>query len=96
MNIITKQQLQKHLENPDNFFLLDVRSQEEYEAGHVPTAILAPWETVTERVRGLKPDTPLVLYCRTQTRAQKAATILKDAGYNNVSVYAGGYEDWTH
>lgn len=78
----------------DRFFLLDVREREEYEAGHLPAAILAPWNRVAEKVLGLKPTTELILYCRTGVRAGRAAQILTSLGFRNVSVYKPGWVEW--
>lgn len=96
MKLLTKQELQDKLADTAPFFLLDVREAEEYSEGKIPGAILAPWHEVTEKVSGLKPQTELVLYCRTNGRAKKAAHLLEQAGFSNVSVYAGGWSEWNH
>ena len=92
---IQKPELLKLLDqlSPD-FFLLDVRDQDEYEAGHIPTAILAPWENITEKVSGIPKNKHLILYCRTGIRAQKAGKMLEQAGYNNILVYVPGWIEW--
>lgn len=96
MQIISKQQLVEKLENLKThpFFLLDVREEEEFDAGHIPKAVLAPWHEIINKVKGLKPEVELILYCRTGVRAQKAAHSLEAHGFNNISVYKGGWQDW--
>lgn len=95
MTIITKQELLELQKDSQNF-VFDVREEDEYEYGHIPQAILAPWHSITERVAGLKPQTPIILYCNTGVRAQKAAKMLEDKNFTNVSVYRGGWEDWNN
>lgn len=94
MRTVGLAELKRKLTDPGRFFLLDVREAEEYEAGHLPGAILAPWDRVAEKVRGLKPSTELVLYCRTGVRAGRAAQTLASLGFHNVSVYQPGWVEW--
>jgi rhodanese-related sulfurtransferase len=97
METITKPELVDLLKNPTpNFFILDVRELYEYEAGHIPTAIYAPWENIIKRTSGIPKDTNLILYCRTGIRAVKAVKMLEQSGYTNIKVYVGGFEDWTN
>lgn len=77
-----------------SFFLIDTREVEEYEVGHIPGALLMPWHSIEERVRGIKPHKEFILYCNTGVRAQKAARSLEGNGFSNVLVYSGGWEEW--
>lgn len=95
MNFIDLQKLQSHLNSEDkNFFLIDTRETEEYNAGHLPGALFIPWHMIDEKIGGIKKDKPLILYCRTNNRAARAAGTLETLGYTNVSVYKGGWEEW--
>ncbi len=72
---------------------VDVRTREEYEAGHLDGALLFPLDTITsERAAELlgPKDTVIVLYCRSGRRASAALGLLKDLGYSKV-YNAGGY-----
>ncbi len=93
MRLITKPELLELIEDT-NPFVLDVREAEEYEQGHIPQSILAPWHSITKRVEGMKPQTPIILYCRANGRAKKAATLLENNGFTDVSVYEGGWQEW--
>ena len=95
MKEITKSELQSLLSSEFKGFILDTREPEEYEEGHINTAILAPWHSILEKVSGIKKDTPLILYCRTGVRAIKSARLLEQAGFNNITLYTGSYQDWT-
>ena len=76
--------------------ILDVRSEDEYLAGHVPGAILVPVKSLAEHLDNLKAhekDT-VVLYCQSGRRASNAATLLEDAGFRDVRLLEGNYPAW--
>jgi rhodanese-related sulfurtransferase len=64
--------------------LVDVRSREEYGAGHVPGAINLPVQELPRRMAELPRDKPLVLYCRSGHRSGRATDMLRQAGYSGV------------
>ncbi len=94
MKTITSAELKNKLNTDADFFLIDVRSNEEYDQGHIAKALFGPWETITERVKGIKPSQELILYCNTGVRAKKAASALEEVGYNNLSVLIPGWIEW--
>ena len=73
---------------------IDVRSAEEFNAGHLQGAVNIPHDKIIEGVKALgsAKDEPINLYCRSGRRAEAALTELKNAGYTNV-INHGGYED---
>ncbi len=73
---------------------IDVRSAEEFNAGHLQDAVNIPHDKIVEGVKaiGSDKDAPINLYCRSGRRAEAALTELKNAGYTNVT-NRGGYED---
>ena len=73
---------------------IDVRSAEEFNAGHLQNAVNIPHDKIIEGVKALgsDKDAPINLYCRSGRRAEAALTELKNAGYTNVTNH-GGYED---
>lgn len=73
---------------------IDVRSAEEFNAGHLQDAVNIPHDKIIEGVKaiGSDKDAPINLYCRSGRRAEAALTELKNAGYTNVTNH-GGYED---
>ena len=64
--------------------LVDVRTREEFAAGHVPGAVNLPVQELDQRMSELPRDRDLVLYCRSGHRSGRAAGMLKDAGYAKV------------
>lgn len=73
--------------------LYDVRTSEEYNAGHFDKAILWPVEDMEKgKLPDVPKDTKLYVYCRSGNRSSQAAAILKDAGYTDI-VDLGGLPD---
>ena len=73
---------------------IDVRSAEEFNAGHLQDAVNIPHDQILARIQAVSPDktAPVNLYCRSGRRVETALTELKNAGYTNVTNH-GGYED---
>lgn len=74
--------------------VIDVRTPEEFAAGHVEGAMNVPYEQIGGRIAALAPgkDTPVVLYCKSGRRAGIALQTLRDMGYSKVENF-GGFED---
>ena len=73
---------------------IDVRSAEEFNAGHLQDAVNIPHDQILARIQAVSPDknAPVNLYCSSGRRAETALNELKNAGYTNVTNH-GGYED---
>ena len=85
------------MDSGDTIVILDVRTQEEYDAGHIPGAILVPNETIADKQPALLPDldAEILVYCRSGNRSAQAAKKLIAIGYTNV-VDFGGIIDWPY
>jgi len=81
---------------PANVLVLDVRTPAEYDAGHVPHAMNIPHDQLAGRLDQLDatPDQPIVVYCKSGTRAAMAASVLLAAGYDNVHHLDGDMDGW--
>lgn len=77
-----------------DFYLVDVRETEEYEEGHIPGAVLFPLAVLEEKMRGVRKDRALVLYCRTGVRSKEGCVRLRRAGFTNARTLRGGFEAW--
>jgi rhodanese-related sulfurtransferase len=77
--------------------ILDVRSAEEFAAGHVPGAINVPHDALESRLSALPDlrDHDVVVYCRSGRRAALALDVLKRHGYSRLLHLAGDMEAWT-
>ena len=78
-----------------NYIILDVRTIEEYNQGHIPNAICIPNETIDETVTTKLPnkDQLILIYCRSGNRSKQAALKLQQLGYTNLIEF-GGIIDW--
>jgi outer membrane protein assembly factor BamB len=76
--------------------IVDVRSKQEYDAGHVPGAIHLPFWQVGRYWKKVPatPDTPIVVYCGHGPRAYLAGAALRRRGFTNVSYLAGHMKKW--
>ena len=84
------------MEEETDYIILDVRTQEEYEAAHIPGAICIPNETIgTGDIPELPDKDQLILvYCRSGNRSKQASEKLAKQGYTNI-VEFGGINSWT-
>ena len=73
--------------------LIDVRTAEEFAAGHITGAINIPWEETDKLMAAIGPDKQrqVVVYCRSGNRSGKAMVVLQNKGYTGV-FNATGYE----
>ena len=93
---ISQEEAMRMMENDDGHIVVDVRRRDEYDAGHIPGAVLIPNESIgTERPEEL-PDLEqvILIYCRSGNRSKQAAQKLFDMGYSNIYEF-GGINTWT-
>ena len=77
--------------------VVDVRTQEEYDGGHIENAVLVPNESIVSEMPEALPDkeATLLIYCRSGRRSKEAAQKLLSLGYQNVYDF-GGVIDWPY
>lgn len=97
---LTPQQTKLRIEQNPTAVILDVRTQEEFDAGHIPGAVLLPVDLIeaqSAEVAKVLPDkdAEILIYCRSGRRAHTAAQILADMGYTNIEHF-GGIIDWPY
>ena len=75
--------------------IVDVRRQDEYDAGHIPGAVLIPNESIGTEPPEELPDLDqiILIYCRSGNRSKQAAQKLADMGYRNIYEF-GGINTW--
>ena len=93
---ISQEEAARMMEKDDGHIVVDVRRQDEYDAGHIPGAVLIPNEDIgTEMPKELPdPDQIILIYCRSGNRSKQAAQKLFDMGYTNIYEF-GGINTWT-
>ncbi|MEJ2385697.1 MAG: rhodanese-like domain-containing protein [Xanthomonadales bacterium] len=93
---VSAQQFADYLSGDEDYVLLDVRTEAEFEAGHIKGAEWLPRGRlefdIQERVTD--PDARIVLYCGTGARSALAVLTLQELGYTNVVDLEGGFEGW--
>ena len=79
-----------------DYILVDVRTLEEFESGHIQDAIHFDFysESFQNDILSLDKSSSIILYCRTQNRSTKTANFLKENGYKEITVIAGGITSW--
>ena len=79
-----------------DYILVDVRTIEEYESGHIQDAVNFDFysESFQNDILSLDKSSSIILYCRTQNRSTKTANYLKENGYKEITVLEGGITSW--
>lgn len=92
---ISSEEAQKEMESSSGYVILDVRTQQEYEEGHIPMAICIPNESIDREPPMLLPnkEQTIYVYCRSGRRSKEAAQKLFNMGYKNI-VEFGGINAW--
>ena len=77
--------------------ILDVRTESEYNQGHIPNAILIPDTEIKEKAESIITDknSLILVYCRSGNRSKKASEYLLELGYTNIKEF-GGIIDWQY
>ena len=94
---ITAEEAKVIMESEEGYIILDVREQDEFDAGHIPGAILIPYTQIDEKARDMLPDKDqlILVYCRSGRRSKIAADSLVELGYTNIKEF-GGIIDWPY
>ena len=92
---VTMDEIVEIMEENEGYIILDVRTIEEYNEGHIPNAICIPNETIDENVVNILPDKNqlILIYCRSGNRSKQATDKLENLGYTNLIEF-GGIMDW--
>ena len=85
------------MDSESGYIIIDARTQEEYDEGHIPEAILIPEYEIANRAEKELPDKDqlILVYCRSGRRSKIAAEELVKLGYTNVKEF-GGIIDWKY
>ena len=95
---LSQSEWRSDLESDVNSFLLDVRTIDEYNEGHIPNATLIDInkpEDFVEKILALDNSKHYYVYCRSGVRSSKACQIMKHYGFGVVKNLLGGFLDWS-
>ena len=95
--IISQTQAKDIMDNGTGYVIVDARTSEEFNEGHIKNAINLDYEEVTQKAESLLPDKNqlILIYCRSGRRSKIAAESLCQLGYTNVKEF-GGIIDWQY
>ncbi|ESU30523.1 hypothetical protein G3A_21505 [Bacillus sp. 17376] len=74
--------------------LIDVREPNEFAGGHILGARNIPLTQLKTRLKEIRPDKPVYLYCQTGSRSGRAAQLLYKKGYRDLNHLQGGFKKW--
>ena len=94
---ITPAVVKERLDKGEKLIIVDVRTKEEYDGGHIPNSLLIPYDEIEKKAPALLTDknAAIIVYCRTGRRSEIAAKALIGMGYANVADM-GGISDWKY
>ena len=94
---ITAEEAKQIMDSEDGYIILDARTQEEYDQGHIPGAIVISHEEIAEKAEKVLTDKDqlILVYCRSGRRSKIAAEALVGLGYTNIREF-GGIIDWPY
>ncbi|MBI9109388.1 MAG: sulfurtransferase [Spirochaetales bacterium] len=109
--IIDKEEVLKLLDNPlENCVIIDVRSDEEYNAGTIPGAVHVEYLNndfsdftykpvqqirILYKDKNIMPEDTVVMFCKSSIRAAQSWIALYNAGYRNLKIYDGAWLEWS-
>ncbi len=91
--LISPAEVYEIIKNDEDYIILDVRTQDEYNEGHLEKALLIPVDELEKRIYELPGNKPIIVYCRSGVRSNRAAGILIDNGFTKV-YDMGGILGW--
>ena len=94
---ITAEEAKRIMDSEEGYIILDVRTQEEYDEGHIPGAIVISHAEIAEKAEDVLTDKEqlILVYCRSGRRSKLAAEALVELGYTNIKDF-GGIIDWPY
>ena len=94
---ITAEEAKQIMDTEEGYIILDVRTQEEYDQGHIPGATQISHEEIAEKAEDVLTDKDqlILVYCRSGRRSKIAAEALVELGYTNIKEF-GGIIDWPY
>ena len=94
---ISQDEAKRIMDTESDYIIIDARTQEEFDEGHIEGAILIPEYEIEEKAPNLISDknTLILVYCRSGRRSKIASEALVQLGYTNVKEF-GGIIDWEY
>lgn len=93
--LVTPEMLKEMIESEAPFYLLDIRKEEDFEEGSIPSAVHSEWEAVADLIQEgkLPKDKKIIIYCYNGQSSMQVAMVLNMQGYDAYSLL-DGYKGW--
>lgn len=94
---LSQEEWNNQFEADENAFLLDVRTLEEFEEGHIPNATLLDIRQAAafmEGIQSLDPSKNYYVYCRSGARSAQACQLMNQLGIDTTYNLLGGFMEW--
>ena len=94
---ITAEEAKSIMESDAEYVIVDARTPEEFSEGHIPGAVLIPYDEISEKAESIltDKDKTILIYCRSGRRSKIAAEALLELGYTDIREF-GGIIDWKY
>jgi rhodanese-related sulfurtransferase len=97
INVIDLQTLKKEVVGKDVQFI-DVRTEKEYDAGHIDDAVninVSNEAVFKKKIQELDKHKPVYIYCHSGGRSNKASKIMEELGFTSIYDFSGGWSTWS-
>src|SRR5690625_2535334 len=97
MESISQEKCRKAVEYDEKAKILDVRTADDYEKGHIPNAILINVENpqgFMNKINQLDKQLPYYVYCNSGSRGEQACMVMDFNGFPRIYNLEGGFENW--
>ena len=74
--------------------IIDARDKAQFDKNHIPGAINIEWRQVLAQKDKIPKNKPVLIYCNTGSLSAQAGFALRVAGYDNLRILQGGFEEW--
>lgn len=75
-------------------FIIDARDKGQFDKSHIPGAVNIEWRQVLNKRNEIPKNKPVLIYCNTGSLSAQAGFALRMAGYDNLRILQGGFEEW--
>ena len=95
---VSAEEANKLISENKDFIILDVRTKEEYDNGHIPGAKLVPVQVLPMKLNELSgyKDKPILVYCASGGRSPRAVETLADDDFQNIYHLSRGISSWRY
>lgn len=94
VKVLSAKQAKELIDKEKDVFVLDVRSREEYNEGHIKGANLIPIQELGQNIDKIPTDKKIIVHCAKGGRSTKACDLLKDKGLKELYNFKGGFHQW--